>query len=140
MLLGLSPYTLLVLMCTNTARGTFCRVASRRFRVPTALTSKSSNGRDAARSWLGGRVHYKRRPKAFKGRMYCLTVANVDLMVVEAGMSGNEPLLVPARVTLRSKKISPHVIINAVDFPSALAKVVNHLGANKTGGTRHEQR
>ena len=29
------------------------RVASRRLREPTALTSKSSKGREAARSWLG---------------------------------------------------------------------------------------
>jgi len=116
--------------CFEEIQGTHC--------VHVKIVKRAGSREIMAR--LGGRVHYKRRPKAFKGRMYCLTVANVDLMVVEAGMSGNEPLLVPARVTLRSEKIGPHVIINAVDFPSALAKVVNHLGANKTGGTRHEQR
>jgi len=89
---------------------------------------------------LGSRVHHKRRPKAFNGRMYRLTVPNVDLMVMEAGMSGNEPLLVPPCVTLWSEKISAHVVIYAVDFPASLAKVVDHLGANQAGGTRHEQR
>ncbi len=40
-------------MSTNTASGLYRRQLSRRFIVPTALTSKSSNGRRAARSWLG---------------------------------------------------------------------------------------
>ena len=50
---GASPYTLLVDMWTNGISGHACRTASNRLSVPTAFTSKSSNGRDAARSWLG---------------------------------------------------------------------------------------
>ena len=37
----------------NNMVGAWWRVASNKFNVPTALTSKSSNGREAARSWLG---------------------------------------------------------------------------------------
>ena len=51
--MGPSPYTLFVLRWAKGASGAKRRAASSRFMVPTALTSKSSKGREAARSWLG---------------------------------------------------------------------------------------
>jgi hypothetical protein len=116
--------------CFEEIQGTHC--------VDVKIVKRARSREIVAR--LGGRVHHKRGTKAFQDRMYRLTVPNVDLMVMEAGMSGNEPLLVPACVTLWSEKISAHVVIYAVDFPASLAKVVDHLGANQAGGTRHEQR
>ena len=50
---GTSPYTLFVDMKTNGESGQWWRTASRRLSVPSAFTSKSSNGRAAARSCDG---------------------------------------------------------------------------------------
>ena len=62
------------------------RVASSRFSVPTALTSKSSNGRLAARSWLGWAAAVDRSAVGASVRRQSKhrgPVADVELMVDE---------------------------------------------------------
>ena len=123
-------------MCTKTASGACWRVASSRLSVPTALTSKSSKGREAARSWLGwaavwtisaGRSAFRAADRS--------AVANIQFVVMEVRMGGHEPALIPARVALGAEEVGAHVVVDAVDLPAELAEIVDDLRADKTRGT-----
>jgi hypothetical protein len=48
-------------------------------------------------------------------------------VVVEVGVPGQEPALVPAGIAARAEEVSPHIVVQAVDLPAKLAKVIHDL-------------
>src|SRR5262249_26593183 len=76
---GTSPCSLLVLMKTTGASRQCRRAASKRFKVPVALTSKSSNGRSLARSCDGCAAQWMTAP--------ILSAANRSVTAARSRMS-----------------------------------------------------
>jgi len=96
------------------------------FIVPTALTSKSSNGRDAARSadsaaaavWTirSGR-RLSEEPKDV------VAAADIHLVVGECGERVAKPPLVPTGVSVRAERVCPLVVVGSVDLPAVAGEV-----------------
>jgi hypothetical protein len=62
-----------------------------------------------------------------------LAIADVQFVVVEAGMEGKQAPLVPARVSLRAEEVGAHIIVYAVDLPTQPAKIIDHLRTDQAG-------
>ena len=110
--------------------------------MPTALTSKSSNGREAARSWLGWAAVWT----IASGRNSSISlqhagaVADVQLVVREAGVQvALQPPLVPAGIAAGAEEIGPHVVVHAVDVPAQGVEMRDHLRADQSAGTGHQE-
>ena len=88
--------------------GQWRRAASSRFSVPTAFTSKSSKGMLAARSCEGWAAVWMMTAGLSVSTSFSTAgaVANVQLVVREAGQRLPQPLLVPAGVALRAEEAS----------------------------------
>ena len=107
-------------MWAKTASGAWRRVASRRFKVPTALTSKSSKGRDAARSWLGCAAVWT-IILGLRVSMHERTfgpVPNVQLVVAKVGMQSLKTSLIPPGVAAGAEEVGAQVVVHAMDLPA----------------------
>ena len=90
--------------------------------MPTALTSKSSNGRLAARSWTGlrGRVE-----DADPASSCCdaasstpVAIADVELVVHEARCSASSRRWFQRVSPSRAEEVGAHVVVDAMDLPA----------------------
>ena len=101
--------------------------------MPTAFVSKSSKGREAARSWLGCAAAWTMA----SGRSSSINrstpgaVANVQFVVREPLAGAFQPLLVPARVALRAEEIGPHVVVHAMHVPAQSVEMLGHFRADQ---------
>ena len=80
--------------------------------------------RDAARSWLGwcGIAHDQVRPHRFEAGQHRSAVADIDFEMAEILVLRDETALIPAGITRGTRKIRPHVVVDAVDAPIVSAK------------------
>ena len=124
----------------NTASGAWRRAASSRLSVPTAFTSKSSNGRDAARSWLGWAAAWMTSSKraAPQQRVDRRPVADVEVVVRVALAGGLEALAVPRRVAAGPEEVGPHVVVDAVHVEAEAVEELHRLGADEPGAAGDE--
>ena len=86
--------------------------------MPTALTSKSSNGRDLARSCDGWAAQWMIR----SGRVssndagHRLAVADVQRAVLEVAAGLLEVAEVPGGVAAGAEEVGPHVVVDPEDL------------------------
>src|SRR6266568_1124256 len=73
--------------------------------------------------------------QGFKGG----AVADVQFVVAEILVGSQQPALVPAGVASRAEELSPHVVVNPMDFPAELGEVIHHFRADESGGTGYEE-
>jgi hypothetical protein len=88
---------------------------------------------------LGGRVDDSVWLERGEARKYGLTVADVELVMLEPRVLGLETLLVPTGIALGAEEVSAHVVVHAVDCPTEVGEVVDDFGANEAGGTGDEE-
>ena len=67
------------------------------------------------------------------------TIANVDLMVLEAGVQALQAALIPSRIPVRPEEVRAHVVIDAMDVPAECAEVVHDLRTNQSRRSRDEK-
>ena len=70
---------------------------------------------------------------------HALTVADVELVVVEIFDQLGEALLVPTRVALRTEENGALVVVEAVDFPAEVGEMETDFRADEAGGTGDEE-
>jgi len=97
------------------------------------LTSKSSKGREAARSWLGWAAAWTDGGGLQGGHAFHhgLPVADVEFMVVEVLPGGLQPAPVPRRVARGAEESGPHVVVQAMDFPVPPGEIGYDLAADQ---------
>jgi hypothetical protein len=83
---------------------------------------------------LGRRVDDEQRAQGFNQGLHTRLLADVQFVMVEIPVSGLEPELIPSRITAGSEELRPHVVIDAVNFPAFLCKIVDNFGADRSGG------
>ena len=128
-------------MKTNGDSGQWRRAASSRLSVPTALTSKSSNGRSLARSCDGWAAQWmirsgcsrRARGRASPRGRGCRASWCVKRVVVPA-----QALEVPGRVAVRAEEVAAHVVVDAVDLPAALVEERDRLRADEPAAAGDE--
>ena len=57
-------------------------------------------------------------PELFQAGGHTRPVANVEFVVLETLVRGQEPFLVPAGVAGRAEEIGPHIVVHPVDRPA----------------------
>ena len=96
---------------------------SSRFSVASAFTSKSSKGRDAARSCDGcAAVEDEVEALLREEALDAVAVADVEAVVLEPARLPQQPLEVPGRVPVLAEELAAHVVVDAVDGPAALVE------------------
>src|ERR1017187_7953534 len=121
-------------MWTKREPGAWSRVASSRFRVPTALVFEiiKGNGGGAVVAGLCCGVDDGIRAESLQQGANTGPVADVQFVVNERRQGLLQPLLVPTGVALRSEKHRALIIVHAVDLPAEFApKMHADFGANQ---------
>jgi hypothetical protein len=105
-------------------------------RVPTALTSKSSSGRVAARSWLGCAVNDQvERIIGLEETGKPGAIANIQVVLAKMTCPSAQPFKVPPRVPFRTEEIGPHVVIYPDHTLRAAVEEGDKLRTDKSTGT-----
>ena len=128
-------------MKTNGVSGAWRREASSRFSVPTALTSKSSNGRERGEVVRGlrRRVDDEVRPRLADEPLDPVAVADVEVVVLEPRRLPPQPLEVPGRVAVLPEEVAAHVVVDPVHAPAALVEEGHALGADQAARARDDR-
>ena len=58
------------------------------------------------------------------------TLTNVEFMMAEGLLRRLQPIAIPGSITLRPKKLLPHIVIDSMDAPSMLTKERDYFAAN----------
>ena len=108
--------------------------------MPTALTSKSSNGREAARSWLGWAAAWMTRSTGVGGQQAvdAVAVADVEVVVRVAPAGRLEALPVPRGVAARAEEAGAQVVVDAVHVEPQPVEERDGLGADEAGAPRDQ--
>ena len=84
---------------------------------------------------LGGGVDNYARLDRLDERQHASAVANIELMVDETLEVLDEPVLIPAGVTLRTEEDRALVVIDAMNRVALSGEINANFRANKTRGT-----
>src|SRR5436190_20140077 len=80
---------------------------------------------------LGGSMYHQRRTKGFEKFIHILPIPNVQLMMMEIGMCRQKATLIPAGIATGAKEVRAHVVVDAMHFPSELAKIRDNFRADQ---------
>jgi hypothetical protein len=98
-------------------------------RVHIKVVMGPASGEIVAR--LAGSMDDGRWLYLFEEPQYSGPVSDIKLMMVEILEAGLQTLPVPTGIALRTKKISPHIIVDPVHDPALPAKIRDDFTADK---------
>jgi hypothetical protein len=78
-------------------------------------------------AWLRRSVNDKRRPNTVNQRTYGFPVTHVDFMMLKRLVGRHKPLLISPGIALGSEEVRSHIVIDAMNSPTALTKEINYL-------------
>lgn len=88
---------------------------------------------------LGGGVNDVGGFQGGQAFQHGLAIPDVEFVMAERGVQAFEPLLIPARVSLRPEEVGTHVVVNAMHLPAKLAEIIDDFGTDEAGRTGGEE-